>query len=75
MQGTKELDERFAARKLTHEQMGLQDQLRSVTRRVARFVNANLPDGREKSLALTKLEEFAMWANKGISRSCDEMRR
>lgn len=27
----------------------------------------NLPDGRDKSLALTKLEEVRMWAMKSIS--------
>ena len=28
-----------------------------------------LPDGREKSLAMTKLEEAMMWGNAGIARS------
>ena len=27
-----------------------------------------VPDSREKSLAITKLEESIMWANKGLSR-------
>lgn len=27
-----------------------------------------IPDSREKSLAITKLEESIMWANKGLSR-------
>lgn len=28
-----------------------------------------IPNSREKSLAVTKLEEVVMWANKGISRN------
>lgn len=35
---------------------------------VADFILANLKDSREKSLALTKLEEACMWAIKGITR-------
>lgn len=30
------------------------------------IIQSTLPDGREKSLALTKLEECRMWAVKGI---------
>lgn len=29
----------------------------------------NVPDGREKALAFTKLEEVMMWANAGIARN------
>lgn len=32
------------------------------------FINQCVPPGRERSLAITKLEECAMWANKGVSR-------
>lgn len=32
----------------------------------ARFINENVADGREKSLALTHLEEALMWAGKAI---------
>ena len=35
---------------------------------VTAFVLKNMKDSREKSLALTKLEEACMWAIKGITR-------
>ena len=35
---------------------------------VVEFVLDNMKDSREKSLALTKLEEACMWAIKGITR-------
>jgi hypothetical protein len=34
----------------------------------ALFINALCPDSREKSLALTKIEEAVMWANASIAR-------
>lgn len=36
---------------------------------VAEFLCELVPDGRELSLALTKLEEAMMWANAGIARN------
>lgn len=39
---------------------------------VTQFVLENLKDSREKSLALTKLEEACMWAIKGITREESE---
>lgn len=41
---------------------------RSETRELAKFYEATLPEGREKALALTKLEEALMWANASIAR-------
>lgn len=35
----------------------------------ARMINASQPDSREKSLAVTALEEVVMWANAGIARN------
>lgn len=31
-----------------------------------------IPEGRERSIAITKLEETAMWVNKAISRGIQE---
>ena len=43
--------------------------IRSKARGLAHYINKNVPDGREKSLAMTKLEECVMWANAGIARN------
>jgi hypothetical protein len=38
------------------------------TQSLAELYLMNVPPGRERSLAITKLEEAVMWANAGISR-------
>jgi hypothetical protein len=40
---------------------------------MAEHVDALVPDGREKSLALTKIEEAMFWANAGIARQPDDV--
>jgi hypothetical protein len=42
--------------------------IRSMAKELALKIDDEVPDGREKSLALTKLEEAVFWANAGISR-------
>lgn len=41
--------------------------LRNLAKELAVELLKNIPDGRERSLAVTKLEECIMWANKGIA--------
>lgn len=36
---------------------------------LAHFIDENVPDGREKALAITKLEEVMFWANAAIARN------
>lgn len=36
---------------------------------LAKYINETVPEGREKSLAITHLEEAMMWANAGIARA------
>ena len=43
--------------------------LRDKAKEFALLINAQVPEGREKSLAFTKLEEAVFWANAGIARS------
>jgi hypothetical protein len=43
--------------------------IRTLAKELALDINEVVPEGREKSLALTKLEEAVMWSNAGISRA------
>jgi len=62
---------RFFAHKVTdkaNDSMGL---VRGVLIKAGEIIIDNVPDGRERSVAMTKLEEVMFWANAGIAR-CSE---
>ena len=43
--------------------------LRSKAKELAYLIDELCPDSREKSLAMTKLEEASMWANASVARN------
>jgi len=43
--------------------------IRDRGRELAMLINDLVPEGREKSLAVTNIEQAVMWANAGIARS------
>lgn len=43
--------------------------IREKAKQLAMFIDGNCPPSREKSLAITKLEEAVMWANASIARN------
>jgi hypothetical protein len=45
------------------------EQLRNRARNIATLILESCPNSRERSLALTKLEESIMWANAAIARN------
>lgn len=50
----------------TEAQLAYQAQLREDIAAIATSINADVADSREKSLAITHLEEALMWAGKAI---------
>jgi len=66
-----ELHERYYYHKPNERKQELHDLINKKMEDVARVVEHNLPEGREKSLVHTKLEEARSWANSAIARSKD----
>ncbi len=52
----------------TEEKRDAHTSVRQQCRQLADFLNEKLPDGREKSLAITKLEEVMFWGNAALAR-------
>jgi len=63
-----ELDNRFKYHAPTKEQVEIYGEIRNQFRGLAEKLNAWLPESREKSLAITKLEEAVMHSNSCIAR-------
>lgn len=65
---TVEIDKRFSLHQLLGNQVERESKIRNEARQLAYLINIKCPESREKSLALTKLEEVVMWAKKSIER-------
>lgn len=65
----KDIDNRFAFHPATTaEKRGDHGTVRSICMEAAHSLNILLPEGREKSLAITHLEETMFWANAALAR-------
>lgn len=65
----KELDNNYTYHAPNEAKALLHEEIRATVFVTAEHLNNMLPDCREKSLALTKLEEATMWANAALARS------
>ena len=66
---TPDLENRFTFHAPKDGQPQTYEGLRSIALNYARTIDEQCPDSREKSLALTHLEECVMWANAAIARN------
>ena len=64
-----EIEKRFTYHAPKAGQPAKYEKLRSKARELAELVNELCPESREKSLAITALEESSMWANASIARN------
>lgn len=67
-----EIEHRFARHDFSLGQNVASHIMRRHYLQLAHQLNAALPDGREKSLAITQLEASLMWANKALSSQKEE---
>lgn len=52
----------------TPEKQEIFVEFRALAYSLAEYINTHVPEGREKALALTKLEEVVFWGNAGVAR-------
>ena len=64
-----DLSNRFAFHPAAAERADTHEQVRDACASLAHRLNELVPEGREKSLAITSLEQTMMWANAGIARA------
>jgi hypothetical protein len=64
-----DIDRRFDYHAPDADKVRRHENVRGDVKVTARVFELNLPDGREKSLAITKLEEALFWANAAIARN------
>jgi hypothetical protein len=69
MIGDDDLKNRFTYHPPKLDQANRYEIIRDRTYELASFIDAKVPDSREKSLAMTHLEDAVMWANAAIARN------
>ncbi len=71
MIGAYEIRRRFGYHKATPTKVPLYENNRNKVIELADFLDFWLPDGREKALAMTALQETLMWANAAVATHAD----
>ncbi len=64
-----DLDNKFTHHPPKNDQTGRYEEIRNQGKSFAKAIAEHCPNSREKSLAMTKIEEAVMWANASIARN------
>lgn len=64
-----DIENRFTYHAPTEGQPAIYEHIRQTAKTVAEIINVYCPESREKSLAITHLEEAVFWANAAIARN------
>ena len=64
-----DIDHRFDYHRPTGDKVAAHEGVRGACKTLAHQFDRDLPPGREKSLALTQLEQAMFWANAAIARA------
>lgn len=64
-----DIEKNFTYHAQKNDQPELYERIRDKAKLLAAYIDEKCPDSREKSLAMTKLEECVMWANASIARN------
>lgn len=63
------IENNFTYHTLTTDKIDITNCIRLNAKDLALFIDEVCPNSREKSLAMTKLEEAVMWANASVARN------
>lgn len=63
-----DIDSRFDYHRPDEVKGATHQRIREAHKRLAETIDSELPEGREKSLAVTKLEEAMFWSNAAVAR-------
>ena len=64
-----DIENNFTYHKPKGDQLGRYEAIRAMGKEFAIVIRECCPESRERSLAMTKLEECVMWANASIARN------
>lgn len=64
-----DIDNRFDYHPPTPDRIAAHEAIREACRELAHRIDSDVPNSREKSLALTNLEQAGFWSNAAIARN------
>ena len=68
------IENNFKYHEPVNSQQSKYESIRNIGKNFAYTIDGLVPESKEKTLAMTKLEECIMWANAGVARNTSEVK-